>query len=161
MDASTIISVAIQFSLVIAVFTTLLIQSIWWGRQSLVNLIVGLLLAVLMYKYFPYFDTVPETLTTSSKIFLNLGIFGVISIATILFTKRVMPTAYQEGHFESFAKKILLAVAGTCLIAVIGFTIFAAQEILISTSPQLLTAIKESFVFWWLLAIGVIVWYAS
>jgi hypothetical protein len=160
MDTTLLISYALQFSLIISSFAVFTLQAIWLGRQSVINVIVGLLLALILYQYIPFTDYLLNNLSLSQT-FIQFSVFITLAIATTLLTRRIMPSAYHEGHFESFLRKLLLAFAGTIVVSIICFQVLSAESVLIQTSPLIISFLKEAFVFWWLLVVGGILWYAS
>jgi hypothetical protein len=62
-----------------------------------------------------------------------------------------MPEEYREGKFETFGKKVMLALGATVLIMIFSFNVLPVTEFLVPGTPvQSLFAPQEYF-FWWLL----------
>jgi hypothetical protein len=129
------------------------------GRQAVINIIFGLYLALLISIEFPYYDTVLASAGgPQGTAVAKLIIFGVFTILATLLIARVMPDEFREKKFESFGKKLLLALAATILIMVYSFHVLPVTEFLTPGTPiQSLFAPKEYF-FWWLLAPFVVLW---
>ena len=152
MDATYLLSIFQELVFLLAVFGFFLVWAIVRGRQSVINIIFGLYFALLISLEFPYYETFlpaggsPHTLAIGKMV-----IFAIFTtVATILVT-RVMPSPFKEKKFESFLKKLLLALGGTILIMVFSFHVLPVTEFLTPGTPiQSLFSPKDWF-FWWLL----------
>jgi hypothetical protein len=152
MDSTTAIHFLSESAYLLIVLGVFLAVAIFGGRQTLINHICGLYLALLITIQFPYFNIILKELTNSSAVAIaKLGFFLVITILCTLLFKRIMPDEYREGKFESFGKKVLLAIGATILVMSFSFNVLPVTEFLSPGTPiQSLFGPKEYF-FWWLI----------
>lgn len=122
------------------------------GRQALINIICGLYFALLISIHFPYYE---KLLGGIERVSVQAGVKLVFFAAlTFIFTKlfkRLMPSEYQEGKFESFHKKILLAGGASILVLAFSFNVLPVGEFLTTDTPIQMLFSNEGFFFWWLL----------
>lgn len=159
MDTDTIITTLKELAYLFSVFGFFITLVLVRGRQALINLIFGLYLALLISIEFPYYDTVLASAGGAHGVAIaKLIIFFVFTVLATILVARVMPDPFREKKFESFFKKILLALAATILIMVYSFHVLPVTEFLTPGTPiQALFAPAQVF-FWWLLAPFVILW---
>ena len=152
MDSTTVLHFLSESSFLLVVFFVFFGLAIFKGRQALINHICGLYLALLITIQFPYYDLILKELNQSSVVAgVKLVFFLIIAILCTLLFKRVMPDEYREGKFESFGKKIALAIGATVLVMSFSFNVLPVTEFLTPGSPvQSLFAPQEWF-FWWLI----------
>lgn len=148
MELSDIISLLQQSLFVIVVFLGFLIFAMIKGRQSLINLIMGLYLALLFSLEFPYYAML--TKTGSSHSIVMILVFVVFTILSALLFKRLMPREWDETAFEGFNKKLLYAIAATILVLVFSYHALPVTDFVDPGPIQSLFAPKEWF-FGWLL----------
>ena len=122
------------------------------GRQALVNLMMGMYLALLLLDLLPFkAKMVEQAHGASAEAVITLSLFGALTfICTWLFS-RLMPREYLEGAFETLGTKLLLAAAFTVLVMVLGEH-FLPLDALIKTGtplPEFLRA--ENLSFYWLM----------
>ncbi len=152
MDTANIIETLQQLTYLFCVFGFFLVYATIRGRQAVINLVVGLYFALLISLEFPYYETFLKNAgdaqsTAVGKIIL----FIVFTVLATLLIKRLMPDEYKEKKFESFFKKILLAIGGTILVMVFSYHVLPITDFLTPGTPiQSLFAPNEYF-FWWLL----------
>ncbi len=141
-----------EFAYLLGVFGFFILYTIVRGRQSSINLIVGLYFALLISLVFPYYGTFLKNASSEDTAAMgNIIIFAVFTILSTILISRLMPEAYKEGKFESFGKKLLLAIAGTVLIMIYSFHVLPVTEFVTPGTPiQHLFAPAEYF-FWWLM----------
>lgn len=153
MDTAYILSFLQELTYLLIVFGVCLTYAIFRGRQALINLITGLYFALLISLVFPYYSFfIPATTSAHSSAVGKMVLFAIFTmIATILIT-RIMPEEYHEKKFESFGKKMMLAIAGTILIMVYSFHVLPITELLTPSTPLSLLFANKEFFFWWLLA---------
>jgi uncharacterized membrane protein len=130
----------------------MLLFAIGKGRQAIINLIVGLYLALLISLEFPYYDHMFGGLTSPEMISAGkLGFFAIITALMTFLCFRIMPSEFREKKFESLGKKIIHAAAATILIMIFSFQVLPVTDFLTPGTPlQSLFAPAEYF-FWWLL----------
>ncbi len=152
MDTAYLLSLFQELLYLFCVFGFFLVWAIVRGRQSLINIIFGLYLALLISLEFPYYDTfLPNGASEHSLAVGKMVLFAIFTTIATILVARVMPDAYREKKFESFFKKILLALAGTILIMAYSFHVLPVTEFVTPGTPiASLFAPKEWF-FWWLL----------
>jgi len=150
MNTGDILLIIQEFAYLLGVFGFFLVYSIVRGRQAVINLTVGLYFALLISLEFPYYSTILSGGEGDS--FMKVLIFGVFTVISTILMARLMPRPYQEKKFESFGKKLLLAIGGTILVMVFSFHVLPVTEFVTPGSPiQAIFSPKEYF-FWWLLA---------
>jgi hypothetical protein len=151
MDTETIITTLKELVYLFSVFGFFLAYVLIRGRQAVINLIFGLYLALLISIEFPYYDAALASAGGPHGVAIaKIIIFAVFTLLATILIARVMPDAFREKKFESFFKKILLALAATILIMVYSF-------LTPGTPIQSLFAPAHLF-FWWLLAPFVMLW---
>ena len=152
MDTMYVLSIFQGLVYLIAVFGFFLVWVLVRGRQSIINIIFGLYLALLISLEFPYYDKfLPNGVSGHTVAIGKVVIFAIFTTVATILVARVMPDAYREKRFETFFKKILLALAATILIMIYSFHVLPVTEFVTpGTSIASLFAPKEWF-FWWLL----------
>ncbi|MEZ4104588.1 MAG: hypothetical protein R3B60_04885 [Candidatus Paceibacterota bacterium] len=152
MDTATILHFLSEFAYLLVVFFAFLSLTIIFGRQMVINIIFGLYLALLITIQFPYYDKVLNGLENTVAIAITkLAFFAVVTVLTTLLFKRLMPEEYDENKFESFGKKILLAVLATVLVMIFSFNVLPVTELLTPGTPIQSLFAPQEFFFWWLL----------
>jgi hypothetical protein len=153
MDTTTIIHTLSESAYFLTVILIFLGLGLFKGRQSLINIICGLYFALLISIHFPYYDKLIGGIEQAA---VQSGIKLVFFIAlTFIFTKlfrRLMPSEYHEGKFESFHKKILLAAGASILVLAFSFNVLPVGEFLTTNTPIQMLFSNEGFFFWWLAA---------
>lgn len=150
MDTAALISTLQESLFVIVVFFAFLAYAIIRGRQSIINLILGLYLALLIALTFPYFDAVLESVESArSQSMVMIAIFAIFTtLATILFT-RLTGREYDEAAFDGFGKKFIYALAATVLVMAYSYHALPVTEFVDPGSPiQSLFAAEEWFFAW-------------
>lgn len=152
MDTSAIISLVQESLFVIVVFVGFLLYALARGRQALINVIMGLYLALLISLKFPYYDLVLGRVGgPKGESITMLAVFAAFALFSTLLFGRLMPSEFDEGTFESFGKKLLFALAGTVLIMAFSYHALPITDFIDPGSPiQHLFAPSEWF-FWWLI----------
>ena len=151
MDTTAILHFLSESAYLLIVFGVFLSVAIFSGRQALINTIFGLYLALLLTTQFPYYDVMFSDLEQSAVVAGGkLVVFIVVTILTTLLFKRVMPDEYDEEKFESFGKKILLALAATVLVMIFSFNVLPVTEFLTPGTPIQALFAPQEYYFWWL-----------
>jgi len=136
----------------IIVFSIFFIFAIKKGRQTVTNIILGLYLALLISIEFPFYDTLLSgTSSPSSEAILRLIMFGIFSTITTLLFARILPREYDEGSFEGFGRKFMLAAGGTILVMIYSYHVLPVTDFIIPGSPINYLFDSESSFFYWLL----------
>ena len=152
MDTAYIFSILQELVFILVVFGFFLGWAIVRGRQSVINIIFGLYLALLISLEFPYYDTfLPNGASEHSLAVGKLVIFAIFTTITTILVARVMPSPFKEKKFESFFKKLLLALGGTILIMVYSFHVLPVTEFVTPGTPIASLFAPEQWFFWWLL----------
>ncbi len=153
MDTGVLVAFFQESIFMVVTFIGFLLYTIAVGRQSVINLIMGLYFALLISIEFPYYGMVFSESTSKQVEAVGMLIIFIIFtiISTILFS-RLMPREWLEGKFEAFWKKILLALAGTVLVMAFSYHALPVTEIITPGSPIQYLFGSESSFFWWLLA---------
>lgn len=109
---------------------------------------------------FPYYNTfLPNGASEHSLAVGKMVLFAIFTTITTILVARVMPDAYREKKFESFFKKILLALAGTILIMVYSFHVLPVTEFVTPGTPLPHSFAPKEWFFWWLLFPMVILYF--
>ena len=150
MDTSTIISTLYESLFVILVFLGFLSYALIRGRQTLINVILGLYLALLISLKFPYYDLfLKQTTSAKSEAIMMIVIFGAFAFASTLLFNKLMPREYDERIFEGFGKKLIFAVIGTALVMAYSYHALPITDLVDPGSPvQKLFGSEDSFFLW-------------
>ncbi len=152
MDWSYILDFLTEIAFLLVVLGLCLSLSIFKGRQAIINLMIGLYLALLISIEFPNYDTLFGSLESATTISAaKLGFFGVITLLTTLLAARIMPDEFNENKFESMGKKFLLSAGATILIMIFSFHVLPVTEFLTPGTPLQSLFSPEIYFFWWLL----------
>ena len=152
MDWAFIIDLLIEIGYLLLIFGIMLGYSIFKGRQAIMNLILGLYIALLISIEFPYYDFIFSGLESDQGIAaMKLGFFGVATILSTILFFRISPDEFRENKFESLGKKILLAGAATILIMIFSFQVLPVTEFLTPGTPIQSLFAPEQYFFWWLI----------
>jgi len=152
-ELETLISFFRESIYLIVVFSIFLGFALKKGRQTVTNIILGLYLALLISIEFPFYDALLSSSSSiSNEAILRLFIFALIAvIATWLFI-RILPREYDEGSFEGFGRKILLAAGGTILVMIYSYHVLPITDFITPGSPIHYLFGSENTFFYWLIA---------
>ena len=141
-----------EFAYFIAVFILFLLYSIFKGRQAIMNVIVGLYLALLISLQFPNYEFIFSTLESNQSLAAGrLAFFAVVTFLTTALCFRIMPDEFKEHRLESFGKKLLLTASATILVMTFSFNVLPVTEFLVPGTPLQTLFAPEIYFFWWLL----------
>ena len=144
-----LLSALLQESIVLIVlFAGFLLFAMVRGRQSLINIIMGLYIGLLLSMVFPYTDRLADS--TGSETAVSIILFVLAAGAASLLFGRLMPSEFSERAFESFGKKLLFAAAGTVLVLAFSYQVLPLSEY-IDPGPIKALFVNENSLFWWLL----------
>lgn len=153
MDWAYILNFIYEIAYFLAVFGFFLAFSIFKGRQAIMNVIIGLYLALLISIEFPAYDRIFSGLESSeSQASAKLLFFLFITALTTTLCYRIMPDEFRENRFESLWRKGLLSLGATILIMTFSFNVLPVTEFLQPGTPLQSLFAPESYFFWWLLA---------
>lgn len=153
MGFDSLITIVQESLYLILVFCAFLGYAMIKGKQSLINLILGLYLALLISLEFPYYDvllngTLEERMTDS---LIMIAVFAFFTIAATFLFAKLMPQDTYETAFEGFGKKALFALLATVLVMAYSYHALPITDIFTPGSPvQALFGAEEHF-FWWML----------
>ena len=152
METTTILSFLQESLYLILVFGGFLSYALIKGKQSLINLILGLYLALLLSIEFPYYDTlIGSNDSPKSESIIMIGLFVFFTILSTLLFHHLMPREFDEKAFEGFGKKSLFAMGATVLVMAFSFHVLPVTDFLAPGTPiQYLFAPEQGF-FWWLI----------
>jgi hypothetical protein len=152
MDWGFVIDFMFEVSYLLAVFLLFMVWAVFKGRQAIINVIIGLYLALLLFIKFPYTDYLTANLGTGmAQSAGKLVLFALFTIITTWLCYRIMPDEFREKRFESFFKKLLLAVSSSVLVMIFSFHVLPVTEFLTPGTPlQTAFGAEQSF-FWWLI----------
>ena len=142
-----------EISYLLAVFLLFMVWATIKGRQAMINVIIGLYLALLLLVEFPFTEYLTSNL--GNELSQSLGKLVLFAIFTIFMTwlcYRIMPDEFREKRFESYAKKITLASAASILVMIFSFHVLPVTDFLTPGTPLQNIFGPEGFFFWWLVA---------
>ena len=152
MDTASLIHTLSESAYFLVVSLFFLGLGMFKGRQALINITCGLYFALLISIHFPYYE---KLLGSIERVSVQSGVkllfFGALTYIFTKLFKRLMPSEYQEGKFESFHKKILLAGGASILVLAFSFNVLPVGEFLNSETPIQMLFSTEHLFFWWLL----------
>ena len=152
MESTFFLNFLSEIAYFLIVFGVLFMFAIVWGRQAIINIIVGLYLALLISVEFPYYDQVLGSVNGAVSVSVaKLSFFLFLTLLSTILCFRIMPDAFREMKLESLSKKFIHALCATILIMVFSFNVLPVTEFLTPGTPlQTLFAPQEYF-FWWLI----------
>ncbi len=153
MDTAYLIDLIQESLYLIIVFGAFTVFAMARGRQSLINLIMGLYLALLISIQFPYYDALlGSTESVRSEALLKIILFAAFTIAATYLFARLMPREYDETAFEGLGKKLIFASMATVLVMAFSFHVLPVTEFIQPGTPiQSLFASADNFFFWLML----------
>jgi hypothetical protein len=153
MDFGDLLHFAYECLYFLVVFGGFMLIAIVKGRQTIITTIAALYLALLLSLQFPYYEQLFAFADSPKMVAaLKLGSFLIFSIGALILFARIMPSEFRETKFESFGKKILLALSATALVMAYSFTVLPVAEFLQPGTPLQIAFGNEGWFFWWLLA---------
>ncbi len=152
MDTVTVISFLQESLYLILVFAGFMIVALIKGKQTLINVILGLYFALLLSIEFPYYESlIGSSSSAKTESIIMLAVFAVFAVLSTLLFNHLMPREFEESSFQGFGHKLLFALSATVLVMAFSFQVLPVTEFLTPGTPiQFLFAPPEYF-FWWLL----------
>lgn len=152
MDWGYVMNFIYEIAYLLGVFGLFLVFAVFKGRQAIMNVIVGLYLALLISIEFPSYDQIFSGLESSESLAAaKLAFFAFITMFTTALCYRIMPDEFREERFESLGKKILLAMGASVLVMTFSFQVLPVTEFLTPGTPLQSLFAPEVYFFWWLL----------
>ena len=147
-----VIDFLIETAYLLLVFSIFFSFAIFRGRQAIMNVIVGLYLALLISIEFPNYDFIFGGISTShAESGAKLAFFAIITLFTTALCYRIMPDEFRENKFESLGRKFLLATGATILVMIFSFHVLPVTDFLTPGTPLQSLFAPEVYFFWWLL----------
>lgn len=143
LEINAILEFIRELAVLLIVFTLALSLALFRGRQYVVNVIIGLYLALLFITTFPFAIT--------EEVLVSTAVFIICTICTTSIIARLMPEPFREKRFESLGKKLLLSAGVTVLVMIFSFHILPVQEFITIGSPISSVFGREDLFFWWLI----------
>lgn len=152
MDTATLLGLLRESGFLLIVLGVFLTLALARGKYFLVNIILGLYLALLVSLKFPYFDAFLNSENKSTNAIVMIVLFIVFAVLGSILMRRLIPGDDYEPAFEHFGKKLLLAVMATVLVMAYSYHALPVTDLITPGSPiQSLFAPEANF-FWWLIA---------
>lgn len=153
MDWGQILNFIYGAAYFLSLFFIFIVISIIKGRQAIINITIGLYLALLLSMEFPFYDKVLGSLEGAMSVAsAKIVFFLALTVLTTILCNRIMPDEFTEEKFESFGKKLLLAFGATILVSVFSFQVLPVSEIFNIGGSITPFFLPETYYFWWLLA---------
>jgi len=154
MELNGVVTILQESIYLILVFGVFLGYAMMRGKQSLVNLILGLYFALLISLKFPFYDRILSGVDNArlSDSVIIIGIFVVFTFLATLFFTRLMPRDYDDSTFSGFGKKLILALLASALVMAYSYHVLPVTELITPGSPIQMLFSGDSYFFLWLLA---------
>jgi branched-subunit amino acid transport protein len=152
MDWGFIFDLMYELSYAIAVFLLFLGVAMFRGRQTIINVIVGMYIGLLLSLQFPYTSRTISMLGSSTgEVIGQLLLFSGFTVLATVVIAKIMPEEYREKSYESFHKKLLVALVATILVIIYSYHVLPVTEILNPGTPLQSLFASDRYFFWWLL----------
>lgn len=135
----------------ISIFFIALVFAMLRGTQAILNLILGLYIALLISLKFPYYGTFMSADDSGNHALLMIVIFVIFTVAGMLVFGRLMRTDGPESAFEFFGKKAIFALLATILLLAFSYHALPVTDLITPGSPIQALFAPESHFFWWLI----------
>ncbi|MCD5381571.1 MAG: hypothetical protein LR008_03280 [Candidatus Pacebacteria bacterium] len=152
MDWGYVLNFIYETAYFLAMFGLFTMYAIFKGRQAIMNVMVGLYLALLISIEFPAYEQLFGGLDTAQSLALaKLAFFAAITFFTTALFFRIMPDEFREEKFETLGKKLLLAAGATILVMIFSFHVLPVTEFLTPGTPLQSLFAPANYFFYWLL----------
>lgn len=153
MDTGTLITFLQESLFLIVIFSCFLGYAMYKSTQSLINLTLGLYLALLISLEFPYYDIILGSAEGNAKTesILTVFVFVIFTLLSTILFARLMPTDRSEPAFENFGRKLLFVTGATILIMAFSYHALPVTDLITPGSPINYLFAPENNFFWWLL----------
>lgn len=155
MDLTYFLALLHSIIYLLVIFALLFTLALWRGRYLLINLILSLNLALLLFIKFPYLETMTALTTQTYAVFIKIIIFLFFVAGSYYIFRRHIPGDDYEKIFANLWQKILLTLVATFLIIMISQQIFSFDG-LMSLPESLQTLLDSKTSFFWLLILSLL-----
>lgn len=151
MDLHTVVGILQESIFMILVFFGFFVYAMFRGRQSIINLILALYLALLISLKFPYYNYFLGSDDSATDAIVMLLMFGVFTLLALFLFHRLMPVGFEETAFQGLGKKLLFAALATILVMAFSYHALPVTDLITPGSPIQALFAPESRFFWWLI----------
>lgn len=151
MDTAAIFDFLAEIAFLLVTFSIFLVIAIAKGKQILINIILGLYLALLLSLEFPYYDELLGSSSPEAESGARIAIFVAFAIASTILFNRLMPREFDEKAFEGFKLKFLFALGGTILVMTYSYHALPITEFITPGSPIQALFASDAYFFGWLI----------
>lgn len=125
------------------------------GLRRAIAFILALEIAAVLYRTFPYFDSLGEA---ESSLSANLALFAALTIALTFLLSRPLCIEYSSTRVYQLLQAYVLGLSALSLLLAFSYHIITLEG-LYQFGP-LITALfsPDQFFFWWLIAPLVLLW---
>ncbi len=152
MDTSAVVDFIKEIAFLLIVFGGFFAVAIFKGKQTLINLTLGLYLGLLLSLQFPYYQSLTSSTGPEGESVLKMCIFGLFTLFSTILFSRLMPREFSEKAFEGFMLKFLFALGATVLVMTFSYNVLPVTEFITPGSPIQTLFAPADYFFWWLLA---------
>ncbi len=125
---------------------------IFRGKQTLINLMMGSYLGTFLYIQFPFKDFFLEAIDSNeSESIALLFLFGILTFLSAWLFSRLMRREYFDDVFDSFPKKIILAITATILFTSLSLFYLPVENLIDISKPIPELLLNNDNKFYWLL----------
>jgi hypothetical protein len=137
----------------IIAFSAFLAYAMVRGKQSLINLILGLYIALLISLKFPYYDFILGGTRADGTMdsVIMIALFAVFTLGATFMFSRLIPRDFEDHPFRGLHKKILFAALASVLVMAFTYHALPVTDLITPGSPIQALFGPESNFFWWLL----------
>lgn len=151
MELSVILSILQGWIFLLILFGISLVYVLVRGRQHLINLMVGQYIALFFLQVFPYMEIMEDKFPgEQGEAIATLSVFAVFTFFSTWLFSKLMPREYLEKTFESFGKKILLALTSTVLLMTLATHYLPIGELIDIGTPLPPALLSSELGFVWL-----------
>ncbi len=162
MELSAILSILQGWLFLLILFGISLVYVLARGRQHLINLMVGQYIALFFLQLFPYMELIEDKFPgEKGEAIATLGIFTIFTIFSTWLFSKLMPREYLEKTFESFGKKIFLALTSTILLMTLATHHLPIGELINIGTPLPPTLLSSELGFVWLVLVLVLMFFLA
>lgn len=162
MELSVILSVVQGWLFLLILFGISLVYVLVRGRQHLINLMVGQYVALFFLQLFPYMGFIEDKFPgKQGDAIATLGVFVIFTFFSTWLFSKLMPREYLEKTFESFGKKILLALTSTILLMTLSTHHLPIGELINIGTPLPPVLLSSELGFVWLVLALVLMFFLA